>query len=69
MESSHLFCRAKQMTGFYMKRNTGLKWVNSLSANPTKRSNTLKQFIGNLPKNCLSVFDHFVKLALKGLTQ
>ena len=69
MESSHLFCRAKQMTGFYMKRNTGLKWVNSLSANPTKWSNTLKQFIGNLPKNCLSVFDHFVKLALKGLTQ
>ena len=54
------------MTGFYMKRNTGLKWVNSLSANPTKRSNTLKQFI---EKNCLSVFDHFVKLALKGLTQ
>ena len=28
---------------------------------------TLKQFIGNLPTNCLSVFDHFVGLALKGL--
>ena len=28
---------------------------------------TLKQFVGNLPKNCLSVFDHFVELALKGL--
>ena len=41
--------------------------VNTLSANPTKWSNTLKQFVGNLPKNCLSVFDHFVKLALKGL--
>ena len=26
------------------------------------------QFIGNLPTNCLSVFDHFVKLALKVLT-
>ena len=23
--------------------------------------------IGNLPTNCLSEFDHFVKLALKGL--
>ena len=34
-----------------------------LSANPTKWSNTLKQFVGNL-----SVFDHFVKLMLKGLT-
>ena len=35
--------------------------------NPTKWPNTLKQFVGKLPTNCLSVFDHFVKLALKGL--
>ena len=28
VEASHLFCRAKQVIGFYMKRNTGLKWVN-----------------------------------------
>ena len=34
--------------------------INPFSANPTKWSNTLKQFVGN---NCLSVFDHFVKLA------
>ena len=27
IENSHLFCFAKQMTGFYIKRNTGLKWV------------------------------------------
>ena len=40
---------------------------NPLSANPTKWSDTLKQFISNLPTNCLSVSDHFVKLALKGL--
>ena len=38
-----------------------------LSANHTKWSNTLKQFVDNLPTNCLSVFDHFVRLALKGL--
>ena len=43
------------------------KSINSLSANFTKMSNTLKQFIDNLPTNCLSVFDHFVGLALKGL--
>ena len=42
--------------------------LNLLSANPTKCSNTLKQFIGNLPTNCLSVFDHFVGLALQGLS-
>ena len=41
--------------------------INPLSANPEKWSNTLKQFVGNLPTNCLSVFDHFMNLALKGL--
>ena len=34
-----------------------------LSANPTKWLNTFKQFVGS----CLSVFDHFVELALKEL--
>ena len=37
--------------------------LNFLSANLAKWSNTLKLF-----SNCLSVFDHFVRLALKGLT-
>ena len=27
----------------------------------TKWSNTLKKFVGKLPTNCLSVFDHFVR--------
>ena len=40
--------------------------INSLSANPTKWSNTLKQFLVNLPTNILSELDH---LPLKGLTQ
>ena len=44
----------------------GLKF-NPLSANFAKWSNTLKQFVGSLPTNYLSVFDHFVQLALKGL--
>ena len=42
-------------------------FFNSLNANYTNWSNTLKQFVGKLSTNCLSVFDHFVKLALKGL--
>ena len=42
-------------------------FLNSLSINPTKWTNTLKQFVGNLPTNYFSVFNHFVKLALKGL--
>ena len=30
-------------------------------------SNTLKQFVGKLPTDCLSVFDYFVNLGLNGL--
>ena len=45
----------------------GVKRVNPVNANHTKWSNTLKQFVGKLPANCLSVFDHFVKLGFKGL--
>ena len=41
--------------------------LNSLFANPEKWSNTLKQIVGNLPTICLSVFDHFMNLVLKGL--
>ena len=44
-----------------------LENINPLSANPTKWPNTLKQFVGKLPTNCLSVLGHFINLALKGL--
>ena len=43
--------------------------VNPLNANPEKLSNTLKQIVGNLSTICLSVFDHFMNLALKVLMQ
>ena len=45
-----------------------LFFINPLNANPEKWSNTLKQIVCNLPTICLSVFDHFMNLALKGLT-
>ena len=41
--------------------------INPLNANPEKWSNTPKQIVGNLPTICLSVFDHFMNLALKVL--
>ena len=41
---------------------------NPLNTNLKKWSNTLKQIVGNLPTICLRVFDHFMNLALKGLT-
>ena len=47
--------------------NAKITEINPLSANPTKWPNTLKQFVGNLPTNCLSVFGYFLNLALKGL--
>ena len=40
-------------------------YFNSLSANPTKWPNILKQFVGKLSTNCLSVFNRFVGLAYK----
>ena len=39
---------------------------NPLNANVTKWSYTLKQFVGKTRRIFLSVFDHFVRLALKG---
>ena len=42
--------------------------LNPFGTNFTKWSNTLKQFVGNLQTNCLTVFDHFVGLALKELS-
>ena len=56
-----LFCSCKGE--HFIKKNA----VNLLSANATKWSNALKQFINNLPTNYLSVFDHFVRLMLKDL--
>ena len=47
--------------------NSPLLELIPLSANPEKWSNTLKQIVGNLPTICLSVFDHFMNLVLKGL--
>ena len=41
--------------------------VNPLNAKFTKWSNTLKQFVDKFPTYWLSVFDHFVGLAFKGL--
>lgn len=29
-ETGYLFCSAKQLIGFYMKFNTGLKWVKTV---------------------------------------
>ena len=63
-EDRNCFIKEKQC-----KNNNlfGLHASSPLSANPTKWLNTLKQFVGNLPANCLSVFDHFMNLPLKGL--
>ena len=43
------------------------KTSNPLTASPTKWSNTLKQFAGSSRRIVLSVFVHFVGLALEGL--
>ena len=50
-----------------MKSSEKLWFLMILGGDRSERSNTRKQFFGKLPTNCLSVFDHFVELALKGL--
>ena len=42
--------------------------LNLLSANTTKWSQQTQRICWQQPTNCLSVFDNFVGLALKGLT-
>ena len=59
----HLHHQTNHQTQFQFKSFV----FNPLSANITKWSNTLKQFVGNLSTNCLSVFGHFVIFAFKGL--
>ena len=63
LKSCQIFIRE-----IFCKNSERLSAANPLNANPTKWSNTLKQFVGNLPTNCLSVLDHFVGLALKRLS-
>ena len=40
--TSHLFCTSKQMPGFYMKRNTGLKLVKVLPQEAWKYATLIK---------------------------
>ena len=57
-----LYEKQNLATVFFLTK--GVYFLNLLSANPTKCLNTLKQLVGKLPTNCLSAFDHFVRLAL-----
>ena len=56
---------AEFRTQYFLRLECEYSVINLLSANPTRWSNTLKQFVGNFPTNCLIVFDHFVRLALR----
>ena len=62
-----ILCKSQLELFNKLIEENAFNFFNSLNANYTKWSNTLKQFVGKLSTNCLSVFDHFVKLALKGL--
>ena len=57
-------CMDKTLTSFTTKVRLDF---NPLSPNSINWSNTLQQFVGNLLTSCLSVFEHFVGLAFKGL--
>ena len=61
----HNYQKPRQVQKTKNKISLNKSYKISLSANITKWSNTLKQFIGNY----LSVFDHFVGLVLKVLKE
>ena len=52
--------RVTKMSISYEHSVAQLQPFNPLSANSTKWSNILKQFVRKLPTNCFSVFDDFV---------
>ena len=63
------FCSAcgmpcRQLNDFVLCKVLKKITFNPLSSNPTKWLNILKQFVSNLPMNCLNVFDHFMGLTL-----
>ena len=55
----------KSINWFLFECNIEQILVNTLAPTP-QNGQTLKQFIGKLPTNYLSMFDHFLELALKG---
>ena len=58
-------CRIKDKKVFFLVFLVEVQLSHKMvkqNGNLTKWSNTLKQFVGNLPTNCLSVFNHFVKI-------
>ena len=61
--------KEKDPLKFFFGFKKNVKGFNPLSANITNWSNTLKQFVAKLLTNYLSVFDHFVGLALKRFTK
>ena len=63
-------CYLKLFTilNLFLQSKKCISSVNPLRPTSTKWSNTLTHFVGRLPTNCLSVFYHFVGLALKRFT-
>ena len=64
VESNNFEIYVRQICVRHNKRFCTSDYPNLLSANPTKWSNRLKQFVALWPTSCLSKFDDFVGLAL-----
>ena len=57
-----------QKEGLKISKFLSLHEFDPLSTNPTKWVKHIQAIRRLLPTNCLSVFDHFVELALEGLS-
>ena len=62
IEPSHLICSANQMTGFYMKCNTGLKWVKRRLVTPKLVNSALvSQLTFTCSKSTIETLEKSVK--------
>ena len=62
-------CENRNCVEYELRVNSKVTGFNPLTADPTKWSNTVKKNRRQQPTNCLSVFDHFVGLAIEGLAK
>ena len=65
IETNHLFCRANQLAGFYMKRNTGLKSVKQFQINLASENLLRSMSQVDLPKVQPQICLRKINLSLK----
>ena len=64
LETYHLFCRLKQMTGFCIKRSIGLKWVKMMVLSVMRNRNIRDGKRKTIEESIFKLIPSYLKLAL-----